>query len=373
MNVIGQTEPSSSRAIPYRDTPRRNLIVCCDGTANAPTKARTNVMRLWLAIERSPDQVLYYDPGVGTLGNPDALTGLRKRISRGLDSMMGRGLRHNVIEAYEFLMDFYEPSDRIFLFGFSRGAYTVRALAGMMFMYGLLPRGSRNFVPYIWSMYSNDDRETTKIGKRIRIANELKRLNRQVPIEFVGVWDTVSSWGLFFNFRSLPWTAKLPHVLHIRHAVALDERRAAFRANLFDVDDNLDLQELGFTGVHSDVGGGYAEEENGLAKISLVWIMDEAARFGLRFDAALKTKLLGLANRPGRTQYSSADPKALIHQSLRGAWWLMEYVPRRLWHATDQRYKWRCNRGAHRWLPDDRVPRHFSVAARSTRDDGGIL
>jgi uncharacterized protein (DUF2235 family) len=346
----------------------KKIVICCDGTANAPTKARTNVMRLWLAIDRAPDQIAYYDPGVGTLGNPDALTGLRRRISRALDSMMGRGLRQNVIEAYESLTNLYEDGDRIFLFGFSRGAYTVRALAGILDMYGLLPAGSRNFIPYLWSMYSNDERETTSIGKRFKIAAELKTLNRQTPIEMIGVWDTVSSWGLFFNFRSLPRTAKLPHVAHIRHAVALDERRAAFRANLFDPDHNRDLKELGFRGVHSDVGGGYPEEESALSKIPLEWMMEEAKQFGLRFNQETADKLLGRANRPGRTQYSAPDPSAIQHESLRGGWHALEYIPRRVWDSKTNRYRLRFNRGARRWLPADRIPRHTSVRIAPTTD-----
>ncbi|MCB9844617.1 MAG: DUF2235 domain-containing protein [Phycisphaeraceae bacterium] len=108
----------------------KNIVVCCDGTANGPMRDRTNVMRLWLMLARDEGQIVYYDPGVGTL-SPGALTRLGRTIRRGIDMAGGNGLRRNVLEAVEFLMEFYEEGDRIYLFGFSRGAYTVRAVAGL--------------------------------------------------------------------------------------------------------------------------------------------------------------------------------------------------------------------------------------------------
>lgn len=346
----------------------KNLIICCDGTSNGPTHARTNVIKLWLALERDEHQIVYYDPGVGTLGNPSRLTTLGKAISRWIDLAAGTGLRQNVIEAYEFLMDHYVPGDQIFLFGFSRGAYTVRALAGMLEMCGLLHVGAKNFVPHLWQIYSNEEGRSTTFGKRMRVASEIRRFNVKPEIKFLGVWDTVSSWGFFFNFRSLLYTAKIKRVAHIRHAVAIDERRAAFRQNLFDPKENRDLLEVWFAGTHCDVGGGHPEEDSGLSKVALEWMIDEASQFGLRLDARMVAKMLGQANRKGRTQYAAPDASAKLHQSLKGAWKILEYLPRPVWKRDPEKRKWkrvwRLNRGRRRYYRANGSAIHLSVGER---------
>jgi len=321
----------------------KNLVVCCDGTANGLTRNRTNVIRMWLSVERDPDQIAYYDPGVGTLGSPGGLTKLRRRLDRAIDMATGTSLRQNVLEAYEFLMETYEQGDRLFLFGFSRGAYTARVLAGILDMFGLMPKGSKNLLPYVWQIYSNDEQDVGSIGKRFELANALKRLNRKPTVQFLGVWDTVSSWGWFFNFKSLPRTAYYEHVEQICHAVALDERRAAFRQNRFRA-RSQGLLEVWFPGVHSDVGGGYTEAEGGLAKAAFAWMVLQAKTQGLRFNEKTLQELLG--------GESSRQP----HRSLRGLWWILEYFPRRTWKATDDgrgRHVWRLNQGRPRFVPPD--------------------
>jgi uncharacterized protein (DUF2235 family) len=345
----------------------KNIVICCDGTANTLTTDRTNVIKLWLALQRDDRQIAYYDPGVGTLGSPGAMTGLGRKLSRVIDLATGKGVRQNVIEAYEYLMELYEDGDPIYLFGFSRGAYTVRALAGMLDIFGLLPRGSWNLVPYVWQVYSNDDRDNTPIGQRFKLGDELKCLNRRPTIRLLGVWDTVSSWGWFFNFRSLPMTRKFEQVEHIRHAIAIDERRAAFRQNTFDHVNNKDLQEIWFPGVHCDVGGGYTEKTSGLAKLALKWMFDEAESLGLRLDPELRQRYLGLANRNG-DQYTPADPCADPHESLKGIWHAMEYLPRRHWNEQLQKKEWRFNLGRRRtFTPRACTAVHLSVGERHRR------
>ena len=148
----------------------RNLVVCCDGTNNEFGIENTNVARLVQVLERDPvlpdlpaegapaeprsKQLLYYDPGVGTLPEPGVLSRLSTKISNMLGLAFGAGLNRNVEEAYSFLMDFWEPGDRVYLFGFSRGAYTVRVLAGLLHALGLLPRGNQNLVPYVLRLFS---------------------------------------------------------------------------------------------------------------------------------------------------------------------------------------------------------------------------
>ena len=134
--------------------PARNLIVCCDGTNNEFGPQNTNVIRLMQALDRdSHRQRLYYDPGVGTLPEPGLWTSLGKKVSKWLGLAFGLGLSDNILEAYTFLMETWEPGDRVFLFGFSRGAYTVRVLAGLLHSLGLLPPGSQSMVPYLMRLF----------------------------------------------------------------------------------------------------------------------------------------------------------------------------------------------------------------------------
>lgn len=342
----------------------RNIIICCDGTANSPVKDRTNVMRLWLILTRDPGQIVYYDPGVGTLGSPGLATGVGRRLSRIIDMATGKSVRQNVLEAYEFLMDTYKEGDRLYFFGFSRGAYTVRALAGLIDMFGLLPKGSRNLLPHLWAMYSNDEGDTPEIGKRMKLAYELRTLNRRVEIHMLGVWDTVSSWGLFFNFGSLPRTYRNLSVRHIRHAVAIDERRAAFRQNTFDHEKNHDVAEVWFPGVHCDVGGGYPENESGLAKIAMKWMLDEAEELGLRVDPAKRAKVLGGTPSKESPQMAVPYPCAMMHESLKGFWRVMEWLPKRVWLGESVGKRWRCNFGKRRVPLPGGLAVHVAVGER---------
>ena len=124
----------------------KNIIICCDGTGNEYGQQNTNVVKLYEAIVRDEQQIAFYDPGVGTfsiLGRE-----LGRRVGIGLGKAFGAGVQRNIEDAYRYLMDRYEPQDKLFLFGFSRGAFTVRALAGMLNRCGLLEKGSMNLVPY---------------------------------------------------------------------------------------------------------------------------------------------------------------------------------------------------------------------------------
>src|SRR4051794_17529517 len=133
----------------------RNLVVCFDGTNNQFGPENTNVVRLVQALDRDPArQRLYYDPGVGTLPEPGAFTRVQKWLSKVYGLAFGGGLTWKVGEAYTSLMEMWEPGDRVFLFGFSRGAYTARVLAGLLHNLGLLPRGNPNLVPYALRLHA---------------------------------------------------------------------------------------------------------------------------------------------------------------------------------------------------------------------------
>src|SRR5262249_43132931 len=146
-------------------------------------------------------------------------------------------------------------------------------------------------------------------------------------IHFVGAWDTVSSFGWIWNFRTLPYTATNPSILHIRHALAIDERRAAFPANLFFPKDEQkpNCKQVWFAGVHADVGGGYPEKEATLAKVPLAWMLREAEGLGLLLNPDQRKYLMDSEDKP------PPDPCGPVHESLAGFWRAMEFLPRRAW------------------------------------------
>jgi uncharacterized protein (DUF2235 family) len=180
----------------------------------------------------------------------------------------------------------------------------VRALAGMLKRCGLLNVDSAHLAEYAWAVYSNEDHT----GDRKRMfggsARIKKVFSRQVTIHFVGVWDTVSSFGWFYDQLSLPDTAANELITHARHALAIDERRAFFQPNMFWPTEKWptekqDCIQVWFAGVHADVGGGYPDQEAGLARISLRWMLAEAKSFDLRTDAVQETDMLGRLGKPG--------------------------------------------------------------------------
>jgi uncharacterized protein (DUF2235 family) len=337
----------------------KNIVLCCDGTGNQISTDPTNVLKLWWVLEESDRQVCYYHPGVGTMGNPGAYTTLGKLATRALDAAIGHTLGANFATAYRFLVRHYEPGDSISLFGFSRGAYVARALAGALHMVGLVERGAEDLAPYVWLLYSNEEGAQTT-GKHFAAAQRFKsRFAQGVRVHFIGVWDTVSSVGFLRN-RRLPFTAaKNTSVDHVRHAVAIHERRAAFRQNLWGAPvATQDVKEVWFAGAHADVGGGYEEKDAGLSKLALKWILREAESFDLLVDQQRKADVLG-----ADPHYSSPDPGATRHNSLTWPWWPLEFWPRMTWIPPLSRRLPRLNLFRSRWIADGAVV-HESVKQR---------
>lgn len=348
----------------------KNIVICCDGTANEFAADRTNVIKLFSTLAFDQEQIGYYHPGLGTMEPPGALTNIARRTTRLLGKAFGYGLEADIRDAYGFILNNFDPGDRLFLFGFSRGAYTVRAVASLLKMYGLLPRGNDALIPYAIRLLTgiNKSPDGGDESARFRLAREFKDCFAHVPspspIHFVGVWDTVSSVGWIANPLRLPFTTDNNEITHGRHAVALDERRAFFRTNLWKRRADppkggpVDLKQVWFAGVHSDVGGGYPEAQSGLSKLALEWMIDEARVCGLRFDSAKVDRILG------RTQpeFARPDPNAKLHESLTGGWRLAEILPKRHWSPTGT--SWRPNLGARRKVPDGALV-HWSVYERA--------
>ena len=223
----------------------KNIITCCDGTGNEYGQHNTNVVKLYEAIVRDANQIAFYDPGVGTfsiLGRE-----LGRRVGIVLGKAFGAGVQQNIEDAYRYLMDRYEPEDKVFLFGFSRGAFTVRALAGMLNRCGLLEKGSVNLVPYASRIYNNRARHA--------VAPDFKQTYcHECHPHFIGVWDTVGSMGWFWGRKFFDATLH-EDVRYAYQAVSIDEQRRKFPPSLWHEPVGQErIEQVWFAGVHSDVG-----------------------------------------------------------------------------------------------------------------------
>jgi uncharacterized protein (DUF2235 family) len=316
----------------------KNIVLCCDGTNNQFDGDHTNVIRTYKVAGRHEEQLTYYDPGVGTMPEPWRKTKLGKRWSMLAGLLYGDGFFDNISDAYRFLIASYEPGDKIFIFGFSRGAYTARAVAALLHSIGLLHPATENLLPYALRYWQSDFGPQSPGGK---VCAEFKAtLARVCPVHFIGVWDTVSSVGVINNFRTFPHTTHNPDVTHVRHAVSIDERRSTFRQNLMSpATAEQDVKNVWFAGVHSDVGGGYPPAEADLAKITFEWIIREAKQCGLDVDeAAYRRELSDVGAAP--------DPCGPLHASLHGFWWFGELLPMKHYSWDDKKWHWRWLKGA---------------------------
>jgi uncharacterized protein (DUF2235 family) len=306
---------------------KKRLVVFCDGTWNSADKpAVTNVCKVRDAVDEDRDaavpQIVKYEPGVGT--RP------WERIRGGA---FGVGLSRNVRECYEFLVDHYAPGDELFLFGFSRGAFTARSLGGLVRNSGILRREHRDKVKDAYKLYRSRKPED-KPSEDAATAFRAEHSHPDADITFVGVWDTVGALGIpVYRFRvpSLTdrWafhdTTLSKYVHNAFHAISIDERRKPFVPTLWvkktDAHGNVEeppehqtVEQVWFAGVHSDVGGGYPEPD--LSDIPLRWLTDRARDCGL----VLK------ADEPVARGNPSADP----HDSLGFFYKVIGAVDRRL-------------------------------------------
>jgi len=213
----------------------KNIIVCCDGTGNEVEANLSNVLKLYRIVRRNEDQVVFYHPGVGTISDSEAWSRFKSDALGVWGLLTGYGLDEDVLCAYRFLIDTYSEGDSIYLFGFSRGAYTMRVVAGFLRLIGLLERPQRDLAAYALTAY----KRAAEKGD-FEIAWRFERVigTRRVAIKFVGVWDTVSSVivprpdRLYLpSMQTLPYTRTNSYVEIFRQAIAIDERRRMFRIN----------------------------------------------------------------------------------------------------------------------------------------------
>ena len=282
----------------------KNIVVFSDGTSKeGGSGPNTNVYKLFNMIEdRTEEQIAFYDRGLGT--DWRRLTG----------TAFGRGISQNILECYEFIFDHYDADDQVFLFGFSRGATTMRSLSGFIDLFGILPKSRPELIKRAYNIY-----KIRNLAKRKRLADEFVNRNHTMwcRVNFLGVWDTVAalglpikSWDLVLN--NVPWLRHRFHdlrlsdsVQHARHALATDEQRLLFHPTLWDreISGHQTMKQVWFCGMHSDIGGGYREQE--LSDIPLIWMLTEAEQHGLRIYPYHKVNI-------------SPDPNGVMHDSRSG-------------------------------------------------------
>ncbi len=300
---------------------KKRIIICCDGTWNNPEKRDvTNVVKLTRAIlpkdKDSVNQIVFYDWGVGSEGASTAIQG----------GAMGVGLDKNIRDAYRFLVHNYISGDEIYLFGFSRGAYTARSTVGFIRNVGILKKEHAELIPKAYSMYrAKTHHPNSPKARRLRsqyshVINEIPG-NPCVPrIKFVGVWDTVGALGI--PLRVLEDIKKKKYEFHDTqlsstveyacHAVAIDEKRIDFKPALWVTQPTPDqtVRQVWFVGVHCDIGGGYSEHK--LSDIALKWMISHASKQELAFNTRYIRQLT-----------FSRTPLYLgkLHKSRRGVYW----------------------------------------------------
>ncbi|KAI0829014.1 hypothetical protein BC628DRAFT_1417379 [Trametes gibbosa] len=322
--------------------PARTLVLCFDGTGDQFNTDNSNVVKFFSMLKKDDrrEQMVYYQSGIGTYTTPQVASPLQAKIDKLLDDMVAWNLGSHVQSGYEFIMQNYQSGDKICLFGFSRGAYTARALAGMIHKVGLLPACNHQQVPFAYKMFTRDDDQGWKQSNAFK-----KAFSIDVDIDFIGVWDTVSSVGIIPH--TLPFTSSNTAIRVFRHALSLDEHRSRFQANLYQhptkhqaargtkpgdmpkrdteyatrtgvrnthkrtqseyqrqrqqerafdngdpsSDGTTDVLEVWFAGCHCDVGGGSVADDvpHTLARIPLRWMIRECFKMdtGIRFHGEL--------------------------------------------------------------------------------------
>lgn len=339
----------------------KRIVVCADGTWNRPEKDLakdfpTNVLRMARSIDPRGSagitQQVFYDWGIGSY------------YEQVLGGATGKGLNKNIMDDYRYIVQNYQPGDEIFLFGFSRGAYTARSLSGLIYNCGILKRPDARLIEEAFEHYKKPGYSYAPDGEK-SIAFREAHSHKSRNIKFVGVWDTVGALGIPISFLGLLdkkdefYDTKIgPNVDIARHAMAIDEVRSDFEPTIWDPRENLDLKQVWFAGVHSNIGGSYApDKQTGglLSDIPLEWMMQQAAEAGLVLEPHLKGSLNGrfdaTLHNSRKHIYRSKSPlyrpidhdkgEILMHQSVKKRWDNdKEYRPKNLLEFLEKNGSW---------------------------------
>lgn len=305
----------------------KKIVICADGTWNKPEENLqedfpTNVLRLARAIkpvgaDQIPQQV-FYDWGVGSYYN--SVVG----------GATGKGLHKNIMDDYRYIVQNYSPGDEVYLFGFSRGAYIVRALCGLINNCGIIKRPDARLIQKAFNHYKKSGTAYAPTGSE-SVKFRQQHSHRSREIKFVGVWDTVGAMGIPISFLGLFddkdefYDIKIGRNVRIaRHALAIDEHRIDFEPTVWIPQKNMDIQQVWFAGAHSDIGGSYKPDKDGsfTSDIALAWMIQEAEKSGLRIETHLKQSL-------------SKNPQSKIHSSRRSFYRIKEKYYRPIEHEQD--------------------------------------
>jgi uncharacterized protein (DUF2235 family) len=274
----------------------KRIVLCCDGTWNKADQevdgkpCVTNVVKMAVRVAKrdgQTPQIIYYGQGVGTGNILDQITG----------GAFGEGLELNIYDAYRFLVANYEAGDEIYLFGFSRGAFTARSISGMIRKCGILTREHVERYDQALALYHSEVHPNDPQAVSFRAECSISPQD-DIGIRFIGVWDTVGALGI--PVRGLAGFEKHKYEFHdtelsgsvtfAYHALSIDERRGPFEPTLFDFKPKpgQTIEQVWFCGVHSDIGGGY--KDAGLSDIAMDWMLGKAQGSGLALDqSALAT------------------------------------------------------------------------------------
>lgn len=287
----------------------KKLAVFFDGTWNRMDKktsggvpCATNVVRLFEALlpydGNGDPQIAHYLEGIGT-----------RKMERMRGGGFGYGISNNIKEGYRFIASNYDPGDEIFLFGFSRGAFTARSLAGMIYNMGILKREKFYLVNEAYAGYKNKGDDWHPKGPKALAFKQAHTWGNE-KIRFIGVWDTVGALGAPFGIMMGWFVGKIfqghfhdvklnPSIESAYHGLAIDERRWPFRPTLWELSPQHNLanfEEKWFPGVHSNVGGGYPDPA--LSDLALHWMTDNAMKHGLGVDLKRVPDFCPSCNKP---------------------------------------------------------------------------
>lgn len=368
---------------------KRRLILLLDGTNNEVEEDLSNVLKLYRMLDRGEDQAVYYHPGVGTM----RLARSWGQFSQALDTYWGLAtgwrLDDDILRAYQFLCERYRDGDEIMIFGFSRGAYTARAVAGLVYLLGLLDEEQLDLAAHALTAYKRAGSQHD-----LNIAWRFRKVigGRRVTIRFLGLWDSVASVIVprrdrFYlpSLEFLPYTKVNPSAEIVRHACAIDEKRRMFRLLPWKEGQDIqpdpfgpilgeqDSETVWFAGDHSDIGGGYPETQSQAAKFPLLWIAREAEAAGARLKQSMVRHLANGAPLPGGNhEYVAPDETAPLHNSMRGFWHILEWIPKmgrwRQWPKTAPGRGLYLPRSEPRPIPEGALL-HRSVVDRMERTD----
>lgn len=372
----------------------KNIIVCCDGTGNEVNSELSNILKLYQIINKNGSQKIYYNPGIGTDGKYLKWNLAKQKISGWFKLATGYGLDKDVLNAYRFLCKHYSSGDKIWLFGFSRGAYTVRVLAALINVVGLLNEEQINLSDYALAAYKRASRDSSSEDSQPSSAlsdawyfSKVAGARKQIQIEFIGVWDTVSSILIpklsfqLLDFEKLLYTQENIIVKNFRHAIAIDERRRMFQLHKWaepqkfrqkpfrpESDINQNIKQVWFAGVHGDIGGGYPETESGLSKYPLEWMIKEAESLGLIIiKQNLNQIVYGKERKGSKFKYVAPDSNAKMHNSLTFWWRILEWLPKSLSKTQNKNHNplfpWYLPLGESRVIPENALI-HRSVQIR---------